>query len=504
MSQSPAYQLLTDSSGVYIFILDKADQLWRVDRQTQQLQQIRQGLDDIRLIYSISLAAIAGQNDLLVCSCGSKGLLTLDSVSLQTLSRFRLPGENMLKECFIPSMNSILSGSGKGKLRLHSVADMLQNEEEIDNIEATASELYTLDSGIRAIKSVQDSEKAGLLACGTGRGTIVVFQLKDIQAHKPYILCQYTEHKDQVNQIEFIWGQNHEQYRVASIAGDGVLNVYCLTQRIIIYRRNFGWDSLSQLIYTLSSRNLFLLTKRCALLRFGTEIDPDCGEKTEKLISANLEMNIQRTFLMSNSGHDHVKRAACLRHITGSQPDLALALNNINLNTIAVNLGKSQALQLCSEKFDILSGYDNKTLIELSSQNNDISCCNILVKRLVESTANSHLNLETLMHLMMHENQEATTAFLKEMQVKESELNNEAQRLEPICGQINKPFIFSESGQINPEIIREAVDSDPRQATTSNIVFDSFRVKVNPVLGSHDVQSYLETICSAPTDNLMH
>ena len=34
LTQSPADQLLTESSGVYIFILDKEDQLWRVDRQT--------------------------------------------------------------------------------------------------------------------------------------------------------------------------------------------------------------------------------------------------------------------------------------------------------------------------------------------------------------------------------------------------------------------------------------------------------------------------------------
>ena len=81
----------------------------------------------------------------------------------------------MLKECFIPTINSVLSGSGKGKLRLHSVDDILQNDEEIESIEATAHELYTLDSGVRAIKTAYDSDGGGILACGTGRGSIVVF-----------------------------------------------------------------------------------------------------------------------------------------------------------------------------------------------------------------------------------------------------------------------------------------------------------------------------------------
>ena len=52
-------------------------------------------------------------------------------------------------------------------------------------------------------------------------------------------------------------------------------------------------------------------------------------------------MNIQRTFLSATSIQDEHKREACLKHITWSSPDMALALNNINLNTLAVNLCKS-------------------------------------------------------------------------------------------------------------------------------------------------------------------
>ena len=67
--------------------------------------------------------------------------------------------------------------------------------------------------------------------------------------------------------------------------------------------------------------------------------------------------NITRRFLME--GHKENKEAA-LSIITNAN---FLGLHKINLLSIAVALGKEEAIEVASKKFDLLMGLDDATLI---------------------------------------------------------------------------------------------------------------------------------------------
>ena len=48
-------------------------------------------------------------------------MILIDTVTLEVVSSFKIPRENILKQCYLKSLGWIVSGSGKGKIRIHEV-----------------------------------------------------------------------------------------------------------------------------------------------------------------------------------------------------------------------------------------------------------------------------------------------------------------------------------------------------------------------------------------------
>jgi len=62
--------------------------------------------------------------------------------------------------------------------------------------------------------------------------------------------------------------------------------------------------------------------------------------------------------------------------------DDILIFEKINLNSIAAFMGNAQALQISTEKFDILGSIDNATLVETCMRTNDTECLSILLSKM--------------------------------------------------------------------------------------------------------------------------
>lgn len=268
----------------------------RINLETFEMMRLMDGLDEIKFIYSMIVAKTSGyQNELLVFSTGSKGLQIFDVEMGTRLIQWKVPGENILMQGFIRSIDTIVSGSGKGILRLHDASDL----ELLSQDDTTAvHELCQLDSGIRAMQTSTYPEEK-FFAVGTSKGTVTVFEVKYLRQKKAFKYQVFRPHKEQVNDLKFI--KKGDEFLLASLSGDGVLNIVCLQECVQLYRRAFGWDSISELATSPSTNTFLVLTRKSEVLKFRSSADEEFVRQLEDDYCNDLDDGIKRTILTESS-----------------------------------------------------------------------------------------------------------------------------------------------------------------------------------------------------------
>lgn len=304
---------------------------------------------------------------------------------------------------FIRSMDTIASGSGKGILRLHDASDLELLSQEGS---PAVHELCQLDSGIRAMQTSTYPEEK-YFAVGTSKGTVTVFEVKYLRQKKAFKYHIFRPHKEQVNDLKFI--QKGDDFMLASLSGDGVFNVVCLKECIQLFKKAFGWDSISELANSPSTNTFLVLTRKSEVLKFNSSADGEYIRDLESCFCNDLDEAIKRTFLTEGNID---KQRACIEHVEGNE---ILALDKINILSIAAQLGQSQALAVACERHDMLFGVDGLSLVQICSKPRDSDCIQILMQKMIER--NSYLNQDTLLHIIEKEESEVARQLLLRLQI---------------------------------------------------------------------------------------
>ena len=89
---------------------------------------------------------------------------------------------------------------------------------------------------------------------------------------------------------------------------------------------------------------------------------------------------------------DKENKQAALELITNGS---FLGFHKINLLSIAVALGKEDAIEVASKRYDLWMGLDNATLIELCTKTNDTDSIEHCMEKIIDGQGS--LNLESLL-----------------------------------------------------------------------------------------------------------
>lgn len=233
---------------------------------------------------------------------------------------------------------------------------------------------------------VSQSPDDKYFAAGTEKGTVHVFKTLHMVNNNAYKYVTINQHKTWVRGVAYI--PAGDDYLIASFSEAGFINVFCLKERISLYTNETIPNGVLNMIYSSKINALLINSKKFDVYKIELNTDEDLLDYYSSQFDNDLNLNMRRRFLRSN---DEESQNATIKHLGTND---IFAFQKVNIFSIAAAMGKSQALQVAAKRFDMWMGLDNKTLIQVCEQTNDLDSIQVCLEQI--SHGKGFMNWETL------------------------------------------------------------------------------------------------------------